>query len=81
MFVCAYCRSCSGSSDSVSGFKYILSSWCTYNGRNYHKECVKYHANRLCSMCKETQFETASGWTCKNGHGGAPVLEGEDSVS
>lgn len=28
----------------------------------------------LCSVCLEVQFETASGVTCKNGHGGAPAL-------
>lgn len=26
----------------------------------------------ICSVCNEPQFETPSGWTCENGHGGAP---------
>ncbi len=25
--------------------------------------------------CREPQFETPSGITCKNGHGGAPSIE------
>jgi len=29
----------------------------------------------LCSVCKEPQFETPSGVTCVNGHGGADPLE------
>jgi hypothetical protein len=28
-----------------------------------------------CSVCKEPQFETPSGVTCVNGHGGADPLE------
>jgi hypothetical protein len=29
----------------------------------------------LCGVCKEPQFETPSGVTCVNGHGGADPLE------
>ena len=29
----------------------------------------------FCSVCGEGQFETPSGLTCKNGHGGAPSKE------
>lgn len=28
----------------------------------------------ICSACNEPQFRTDSGWTCKNGHGGADSL-------
>lgn len=31
----------------------------------------------LCSVCSEPQFDTPSGATCKNGHGGAPAKEGD----
>lgn len=31
---------------------------------------------RTCSVCGEPQFETPSGITCENGHGGAPSKEG-----
>ena len=33
------------------------------------------NAKTLCSLCREPQFETPSGITCKNGHGGAPSIE------
>ena len=29
----------------------------------------------MCNVCKERQFETPSGVTCSNGHGGADPLE------
>lgn len=32
-----------------------------------------------CSVCKEPQYQTPSGDTCKNGHGGAPALVEETS--
>ena len=28
----------------------------------------------LCSVCEKPQYETPSGATCENGHGGAPTL-------
>lgn len=31
--------------------------------------------NTKCSVCGEVQFETSSGTTCKNGHGGAPPAD------
>lgn len=31
--------------------------------------------NRTCSECYEPQFNTPSGWTCKNNHGGASPFE------
>lgn len=31
---------------------------------------------RICSVCNLPQFSTPSGWTCENGHGDAPPLEG-----
>jgi hypothetical protein len=34
-----------------------------------------------CSICKEPQYQTPSGATCRNsGHGGAPPLEEEEEV-
>lgn len=33
------------------------------------------NAKTLCLLCGEPQFETPSGITCKNGHGGAPSIE------
>ena len=30
-----------------------------------------------CSVCEEPQYETPSGLTCQNGHGGAPSLISE----
>lgn len=38
-------------------------------------EQLKNERPGLCSVCREPQFETMSGTTCKNGHGGAPALE------
>lgn len=32
----------------------------------------------VCSLCGEPQFNTTSGITCSNGHGGAPAAEGSD---
>ena len=30
---------------------------------------------RYCCICLSEQFYTPSGWTCKNGHGGAESVE------
>jgi hypothetical protein len=30
---------------------------------------------KLCKVCNERQFDTTSGITCKNGHGGADSIE------
>lgn len=30
---------------------------------------------KLCSVCREPQFQSPSGLVCKNGHGGAPTIE------
>ena len=30
--------------------------------------------SKLCSVCKKLQFETPSGLTCEDGHGGAPSI-------
>lgn len=83
MFVCAYCQAClhMDSSMSVEDLKRELNHWCTYKNRNYHKTCVKHHAKRTCSECGEYQFHTRSGWTCPNGHGGAPSNEEKFHVS
>lgn len=32
---------------------------------------------KLCSVCREPQFETSSGICCINGHGGADSIYGE----
>jgi len=39
---------------------------------------VPENGQRLCSVCSETQFHTHHGWTCRNGHGGAPAKEMTD---
>jgi hypothetical protein len=33
------------------------------------------NTNQRCSICNEPQEDTPSGWTCTNGHGGAPAIK------
>jgi hypothetical protein len=40
------------------------------------KRAIK-NGNSKCSVCGNVQFETSSGLTCKNGHGGAPPAVAE----
>jgi len=78
MFVCSYCQACLGTYTSINQLKEVLNGWCEHKNRPYHIKCVAYHTNRLCSVCREPQFKTNSGWVCSNGHGGAPALEGTE---
>lgn len=44
------------------------------------RERVLRERERLCADCKEPQFDTPSGVTCKNGHGGAASLTRPNEV-
>lgn len=43
-------------------------------GRITKFEISTIEAPQLCSICREPQYHTPSGWTCKNGHGGVDPL-------
>lgn len=67
--------------------------WCAraVGGNVFHKgetaeEAIKLALRdvaptEVCSVCGSPQFETPSGVTCKNGHGGAPATAQPDDVS
>ena len=45
-------------------------------GKLAFKVRPKSAKKKICSVCNTPQFHTPSGWTCENGHGDAPPVEG-----
>lgn len=41
-------------------------------------EDEKVYTGTTCGECGADQYETASGVTCENGHGGAPAAEDDE---
>ena len=41
---------------------------------------TKLLSKRYCSICNTLQFNTPSGWTCCNGHGGVPGVDKDGNV-
>lgn len=48
---------------------------------DYPEELATEKFGTICSICGEPQFDTPSGPTCKNGHGGADGIEEDNSSS